>query len=534
MNPYLLQRMKDDTPKFNPDLANGLATKYIPHVAEYIDKVWRAVAKDFPEGLEYLGYKRCTPFEEFFNEPRRKNDRKMIEIARSDIFLVKYEFAFHGKKLPARYMFLPFVRDAGSIALGGPLYFISPVLSDIILSYEQDNVFVKLLRDRFALRRINHNIVVDSKIETVPVVWSMIYHVNSKQRKAKKLVKAYTTLIHYLLCKYGFTQMMKEFGGCDAVVSDEAFDSNKYPVKDWIVIKSIQFKPKAMSRRYTYFPSELRVAIKRSEYTPMVKSLLAGVFYIVDNFPQRVKPEYVDSPRLWKILLGHLIFGSEVSEGKLHDDIDEHVKSLDEYVDAIMASRFKSIGMDISSIYQFFVIAIEQFNDWILSAKDRSNSLYDKELSILLDVLMPITSAIFTLHFKLKSSSKKTLVEKDIIDSFNRYLKPRVIFKLTDQINGVSNMSYSGDNKCINITNTMVPQKKTGGSNRDSQRLDDPTKRLHVSFAEVGSFINLSSSNITGENKVNLMLQIDEYGKIIRDENMRQWLDSIQANIQRE
>ena len=535
MNKFLLERIRGDTPPLNPDIANGLATKYVKYAEEYIDSVWKAVSKDFPKGLEYKGCSRCTPFEEFYNEPKRKNDRKMVEIARSDIYMMRYHFRYNNVDLPPRYLYLPFVRDGGAIVLGGPIYFISPILSDIILSFEQDNVFVKLLRDRFMLRRVNHSVIIDGRMETLPIVWSMIYHVNTVQRKAPKAVKAFSTLFHYMLCRYGFTETFKRFTNCVPIVSDKAFNQKEYPPQDWVIVKSSQFKPKTVPYRFTYIPTELRVAVRREEFTPVVKSMLGAFFYIVDHFPNRVLPSYIDNVRLWKILLGHLIFGSTASEGKLHDDIDEHIRSLDEYIDALMQTRFKDIGMNVKDIFQFFIIAIENFNDWLLSAKTKANSLYDKELGVLMDLMMPITSSIFTLHFKLKSAAKKGLTEKEVINIFNKFLKPRVIFKLTNQINGVSNMSYSGDNKCMKITSSMVPQKSTGGSNdKDAQNLDDPTKHLHVSFAEVGSFINLSDSNLTGENKVNPHVQLNERGMIIRDPEKMKLLDHVQEMIQRE
>ena len=115
----LMKRIKRDTPELNPDITKGLAVKYVPRSEEYIDSVWKAVAKDFPEGLEYKGCSRCTPYEEFYNEPRKKNDRRMVEIARSDIYMMRYDFRYKGVDLPPRYLFLPFTREAGSITLGG-------------------------------------------------------------------------------------------------------------------------------------------------------------------------------------------------------------------------------------------------------------------------------------------------------------------------------------------------------------------------------------------------------------------------------
>ena len=80
-----------------------------------------------------------------------------------------------------------------------------------------------------------------------------------------------------------------------------------------------------------------------------------------------------------------------------------------------------------------------------------------------------------------------------------------------------------------------MPQKSTGGTNgKDAENLNDPTKRLHVSFAEVGSYVNLSDSNLTGENRINLHVQLNDRGKIIRDPNLKKLLDGVQEMIQRD
>lgn len=136
MNKYLLARIKQDTPKMNPSLANGLATEYVPKAIDYIDRVWRDASKGFPPELRYVGCRVCTPLEEFYTDGV-KSKKKYVELARSDIFLVRYDFTYNGVPLEPRYIYLPFANEAGSIRLGGSTYFISPILSDTVLSGEQ-------------------------------------------------------------------------------------------------------------------------------------------------------------------------------------------------------------------------------------------------------------------------------------------------------------------------------------------------------------------------------------------------------------
>ena len=105
---------------------------------------------------------------------------------------------------------------------------------------------------------------------------------------------------------------------------------------------------------------------------------------------------------------------------------------------------------------------IANFSDWIIKAKDEINTMYDKELNILYFVLMGISSSILKLHFKLKkAAAKKKLEAKDVINIMNMNLKPGNIFSITNVHNGVSTISYSGDNKYFEITSMLVAQKSS-------------------------------------------------------------------------
>jgi len=537
MDRFLLDRVREDTPQMNPDIANGLAVKHIPFALQYIDSVFRSISKDFPPGLTYVNCRKCTPFEEFYDEPRKKNNKRVVDIARSDISLVRFNFRYEGKDLPPKYIYLPFVGEAGSIVLGGSRFFISPVLSDIILSYEDDNIFVRLLRDKFTIRRIKHNFAIDGVRETESVAWSLIYHVNKDQRKQKKVSNAKTTLVHYLLCRYGFDEMFQRFGNCLPVIGTHAIIPENYPPNEWVICSTYSFSVgKATGSRIYHEPTKIKLAIRKKDFTPMVKSLVVGFFYTVDHFPYRISPEYVNSTRIWKTLMGLLLFGNELSEGRLHDDIDAHIRSLDEYVDTLTQPKFEMINLPCSDIYQFFAIAVEKLNEWIMQAPERTNSLYDKELSVLYDTFLPMTTAIFNFYFKLKTAAAKGLTEKEVVKLMDMYIKPKSIFYLTKQPTGVSNMSYSGDNKLLKITTVMVPQKnKNAGGNKgdDLESLSDKAKRLHVSFAEVGNFSNLPKSNPTGDSRVAPYLRLDPNGKVLQNPDRIHLLNEVSAMIKR-
>lgn len=527
-----------DVPKLNPSLANGLAVEHLKHVEQYVHEVFVSAAKGFPEGLEYLGCRRCTPQEEFAVVTKKKGTKRYYDVARSDITMMRYFFRYKGEDLDPRHMYLPFVSDAGYITLGGSRFNISPILSDRVISIGVSNIFVRLLRDRLTFERIGYHYMVDGKRETVQVAWSLIYHRNStKMKNLRPTVKANCALMHYLFCKYGFTTTFKMFGHCDPIVGGAEINKNVYPEDEWVICSSTQVPPKGCVRSF-YKPSNIRVAVRKEQMTPMVRNMLGGFFYVVDHFPDRILPEFIDDPhekRLWKILLGHIIFSGTINAGKLHDDIEDHMTSLDEYLDTLVIDRLKEIGIEVENVYQLFAVIIEKFNDWLLGAADKVASMYDKELSILHFALYEITSAIFKLYFKLKAASKKELTAKEINATMNMTLKTGAIFSITKGHGEVSTVSCPGDNKAFKVTALLVPQSSSNrtSNRKDRAQLSDPSKRLHVSVAEVGGYLNLPKSEPSGRSRLNPTLRTDPKGVVLRNPARLELLDTVQELIKR-
>jgi hypothetical protein len=235
------------------------------------------------------------------------------------------------------------------------------------------------------------------------------------------------------------------------------------------------------------------------------------------------------------ILLGHINFSGSINEGKLYDDINDHITSLDEYLDSLVILKLKDIGIQVDDIYQLFAIIIENFNDWLLAATDKVASMYDKELSILYYVLYEVSSAIFKLYFKLKAASKKELTVKEITTTMNMTLRTGLVFSMTRNHGEVSSISSSGDNKAFKITALLIPQSSSSrvSSRKDRAVLNDPSKRLHASIAEVGMYSAMPKSSPDGRARLNGCVQIAPNGVVMRNPKFETLLDGIQDIIRR-
>lgn len=544
MDIELERLIADVTPKLNPVLAEGLATHHMQFSEKFIDDVFRSAAKGFPDGLTYVGYSRCSVNEEFQQAIRRRNSRRgrsnkqnkrTFETAVSQVYLMKYHFKWQNIDLPVAYMYMPYVGRANSIILSGSRFHISPTMADRVLSIGKDNIFMRLLRDKLTFHRLPHAYLADERTEVQQIVHGLIHHKGKSDRGSKKTVNAVTCMVHYLMCKYGFTETFKRFGKCNPVVGTN-INPTDYPPEDWVICRSTEKRPKGVSRapsRHMYEPPKIRIAIRREEYTPMVKALLAGFFYVVDHFPQQMLVEYIDSTRQWMMLLAHILFSGGLNAGRLYDSVANHMESLDDYIDNVIKEHAKDIGIEINDIYEFFAIIVENFNEWLRDGADKINSMYDKELSVLYFVFSDVIKAIFKFYFAIKAASKKGLTPEEITKITKTHLRIGTIFSLNNGHKEVTTSSYSGDNMATKITCMLEQQSGSDrrGKGNDRAAIGDPSKKLHISVAEIGAYSGMPKSDPSGRSRLNLHARISARGVVERNPELRPLLDPIQEKI---
>ena len=112
-------------------------------------------------------------------------------------------------------------------------------------------------------------------------------------------------------------------------------------------------------------------------------------------------------------------------------------------------------------------------------------------------------------------------------------LRQGLIFGMIKGHGEVSTISYSGDNKVTRITTLLKPQS---GSNRTSARKDranlsDPSRRLHVSVAEIGGYSNMPKSEPSGRERINPHTRVNSKGVVERNPARLALLDEVQDLI---
>lgn len=499
----------------NRAVCDGLATTYIPLAEAYIDEVFKSAIRSLPN-LKYLGPKPCTPKEEYEEVTRPRNGRRTFNLARSDIYQVRYWFEYQGVKFD-RYLYLPFVEDAGIIHLSGSCYHIHPVLTDKCVSATNQGVFVRLERDKVNFYRLPYSYMTNQGREQTYVVWSEIFRKSKEMQKVPATTRAKSCIAHYLFARYGFMETFARFANTVPIVGEltEHMEQD-FPSSEWVVSYSVQIKPKSYMEQ-VYFPSRLFVAVKRTDWNSITQALVAGCFYVIDHFPQRISVETIVDARLWVILLGEVIFSGNSRVGVNCTRIQEHFNSLDEYVDPIVARKLIEIGCEVQDFYELMAFILKEFNQWTLASPEVTQSVYGKNLEVLYYALFDIKASIFRTVFQLVKQDRKKqekgsmLSAKDVQDIFNKHLKPGSIFGLQRANIAAGSVSYSGDNKYFKLTSVIGQQQSVVGARRGrrTRTIVDASKRLHSSMIEAGSVLFLSKSNPTPMIRANPYLHLD-------------------------
>lgn len=540
MDPDLVKRTKEVMPKLNEQVSRGVAYYQMQEVEAYIDKIFRYAAKDFPPSLRYVGYKVCTPEEQFHEAVRGRENRRVYKMERNDFFLVRYYFHFveddgEVKEL-YRYLYLPIVDEGGTLYVRGRLFYISPILADPGYSKGFDYLFINFTRINLSFERLHWRYGAGGEWVNTYVAWSWI-HKQGRDRSRNRTGPIFcSTMVNYILAVYGFSNAIELFCGAQAAVGTDAdINANNYDPKEWVICHSSGIKPRSITKRSSYTPSNLCVAIPREQWSHALESFLGGFFYIVDHYPQTVTIEDLDEPILWKRLLGEAIFGEEMGMGILLEHVDEHLRQIELYMDPLVIEDLHYSGVDVNDINELFIFIVEELNRPSVDQSSSIASIYNKRLTTMRYVMSDVVQNINNLMYAVINQVKRrgNLDERRIRDAMNRNLKMSSVAKISDKERHqeVSYVSCATDNMIFGLTSSVIPQDSNTGSSKGKTNFNDKGKHLHVSLAEVGSFLNLPKSEPTGRSRINPFVQLGIDGSVIRREEFRDWLDSVQKNI---
>ena len=507
--------IEEISPKFNKQMVEGLCYHRMKTAVEYIDRFIKYGCRSKTDThLKYLGYKEVSPKDELKylfgakggkSGKSEKSGKTEYDIAENDIYLVKFFFQYAEYDVREELLYVPYMHPGNIIHLSGNRRLVMPVLADKVISVGEKIIFINILTAKYNFSRTYTGVVVNGKVNRVPVINTELYKNQSK--KIEDTTKANTTVLHYLLANYGYSATMKLLLGFVPMITlnDE--------VAGHVVIKSTGTVPQGYIRnKQLYQGSQIKFAVPLELYNERSVYCVGNLFYIIDNFPDSIFPGDLDDVGMWRRLLGEIIHSGNHSLNYLSEKINAHFNDLNSRFDNITIDKLADVGVNATNLIELINVIFLNFNEWIMNASPRSlynNKTYEVESFALSNITSRITRIVLDIN-KEELRVDGGVLESKIVDKiFQKYFKTKTIFSLKNERLFVASVDYTGDHLYPKNTSMVIQQESDFVNVNDGEANTSEKKKLVASMATVGSILGLSKTNPTPVIRMNPYVNVD-------------------------
>jgi len=522
-------------PKFNRYMTEGLVYHRLKNAVKYIDNYIRyTVNSKTNTHLKYLGYKELTPQEEIkfiFNKSGKVN----YDLAENDYYLVNFMFQYGSNdQIKNCYFYIPYARRGNIIYLSGNRFLLMPVLADKVISIGEKIIFINIATAKHSFSRQMHVVMVNDEFKTAPIIITELY--KNQVKKKEDTTKAHSTVMHYLLANYGYEETMKRVLGFVPKVSYDEPEENNV-----VVIRTCGTPPKGYIRpKHLYKPNNIKFIIPKEQYNEDVLYAIGNIFYVIDNFPDSITIANMNSPIVWRKLLGEIIHSGEYTTDYLFKKMNAHFSDLNSSLNPITKNKLKDIGIECETLMELLVVIFSNFNKWYIDTESRclyNNKTYEVETYVLSPITYIITRMILELSKEELANGGKELDYKVFNNIFKLEYYYRIIFNLKKDNcrQFVSTTDYSGDHLYFKNTAMIAVQEPDFINIKNETVSNIERKKITASMATVGSILGLNKKDPTPVIRLNPYVNVDfETGNIyppVGLEHIVNETDKLLANI---
>jgi hypothetical protein len=519
-------------PKFNKNITEGSSPQILRTIPEFLDDIIKSSIRSLSPDveLEYLGYRRLTPKEEFAKMIANENNKTVYDLAVSDLYMVEYKFRYMGIEI-SRPLYLPFTTTGNLMHVSNTTYAVVPVLSDTVISPSHKEVFVRLLKDKLTFRSSTRNFIINNEKVPGEVIHSNIVKVN-KQQLTDNIGKPMTAMSLYLLGEYGFKESMSRYvkipNDMDTpyIVSTGDVTSLR---DTYNVYESTKVKPRSL-KEYGYIGHDLKICInKKLTVTPFLENFIFGIIYtfdiLSDNASEFIKLYYTDNVQdeklFWRIILGRITYTNTFSVNRIVADMDEHFYTLQGYLDNLVKTKLHENNIYVDNFFDLVAVIMDNYNIWLLNSKEYNSDISNRYIDILYyiayDIIVGFNRVILNIN---KRNTRKALSLKEINKIFTNELSTRKIYSLVKSQSVNLSMivaESTGDIMYPKITTLLEDQSRGNGVKRGTKsQFPESTKQLKGHDLALGSLLFLNKSAPTPRLRSNLYLQYNvSNGKLV-------------------
>lgn len=522
----IVKTVSDQMPRFNRDLLVEHDKMQIDSSRKFIDTCFQWMIKivNSPD-LIYKGCRVATPEErsdyEIGVKSSNKGNKPLMMIL-SELQLVIFTFDHKNSgtnKFGNRdtvknvYLYVPYIWQNMIHINGRRLSIIKGIVEKIFCKMDTKQIDVYKTRKGTRKREIVDTNVIDgimirpirarlafNRIKTLELRThdgrqiSHEYIISAKLHlKKHRKRKVETTIIHYLLCKFGFVKTLNLFNISqdDFILSNDILDQEKFTTFD------------VLDKKDNMIYLNVKHELLNIE---LYRRFICNLLYILNGFNiYTVDDLYDPSGSMYRVMLG-LIINPGDSFAKAKADMDTHIdSSVEYYIDPIFRERLRRFNIPATNIYELLIYIFSNISE--LVANCSTQNLFEKRIDITDGIL---TKAYAEKIFSNIYEHKQRSVLKP--NELKRMLKilPMAIkgaFNQTRKTNGIRNINNNpqiyGDNWLISC----------GGFK--TRHLGNGNQKFHPSIPVVESITSYSGKEVGKVGYINPFAPIDRYGVII-------------------
>ena len=533
--------------KFSDTTKIGFAYMNTGKVVEFLSTTLETSAmsanvfgkKDFV----YVGYKTLTPMEELDSELRLKQ-KIDLDISISDMRKYIFQFEYKGEPIYIE-LYLPLINRDGTIRISSTKYFIKPIYSDHLLSFESNKVFIRFNPQKVSVsyHEFTHNILSKDNDDAVVKI-STFPHSDklfaNRTIAARPEFKPKSPLVLYTLVRSNLATVNSTYGTDVHVIYEK--DAETYVKKGYTVytkgIKQIN------EIKYSYDRTTRAVALKNPDNS-FEHQLALGILYAFEVYPE-YDDQYDDTSLFWRNMLASLVTMNTFTSDGMLAELNAHLANLDNYLDKNSRDSLANIGYkNLRDIYHFFQIFVANFDEYIKIGNNSTNTIESKYIYVCYyltyDIIENFNRA-FSEVKKLFLNDINNRKETNIADIKKRitgdYIKKRLIYRIIKSpmilplvLNASSSDNYLLKTRCLVDLQSRGEGVRINNKRSRAGGIPYEVSTLTATQLLAGNVLFLKKSFTSPLASLNPYAVFNEYGKLQIDDATRKDIEAIDADL---
>lgn len=494
----IIAAVDDALPKFNRELIIDYPKSQVDKTVDFLSAAFTEAMKFLRGKVKYQGYRVLTPEERVMFEI--STQKSGAAIAGSELQLVAYDFLYNEKKFTS-HLYLPYMVE-GQIIIKNTRYAIMHGITEKVFSRSRNGITVRVIRQPLDFWRNTH-----FHLESVVTGQHTNEFVIGTKLHAHKSKKIQATVIHYLICNFGFYGTLNRFGlSADDVMFSDVIDDADTGTFDYFFAKK-QFKDVSKLPNGQVYMKVRRAVLE----DPIHRKLIANILYFLTKW-NRHSVEDLTEPTgtVYRVYLGEILYGGGIGEAMACSQADTHLFSVGCFLDPMTRDRLATFGIHVNDMWELLHYIFTELDRILVTTAHQD--LYDKRITITdLFMIETFVSMIYSRIYNIDQNPNR-LGDKEL---------SRLVGLRANGIRGIArapNVSMVG-NSIINgnmLLSFGLQKIRLSGSKAATPSLNSPDARFHPSVAAVETLVGFSGSNVGVTGLINPFAEISNEGGIVK------------------